>query len=209
MMKIYNRKFELVLLFIALLPLLPVQAKELPIMPETEVSVAYLSPDAALFNETIPVFRQKYNQDNPSYPIHEFKVIKSKDISLPYIRAASRINSKIYSSAVLERGSEKIKNLQLTLLPPKEANSYKINRQLFERYIMAIINHFEKTTSINNTHQLTAVLDRMLEQHNQVQSDETIVGAFRYILVKSKDNMITFAIEPVKLSLNDDNITHE
>ncbi|WP_148305584.1 DUF1454 family protein [Candidatus Arsenophonus nilaparvatae] len=209
MMKIYNRKFELVLLFIALLPLLPVQAKELPIMPETEVSVAYLSPDAALFNETIPVFRQKYNQDNPSYPIHEFKVIKSKDISLPYIRAASRINSKIYSSAVLERGSEKIKSLQLTLLPPKEVNSYKINRQLFERYIMAIINHFEKTTSINNTHQLTAVLDRMLEQHNQVQSDETIVGAFRYILVKSKDNMITFAIEPVKLSLNDDNITHE
>ncbi|WP_290603917.1 DUF1454 family protein [Arsenophonus sp. ENCA] len=71
-------------------------------MPETEVSIAYLSPDAALFNETIPIFRQKYNQDNPSYPIHEFKVIKSKDISLPYIRAASRINSKIYSSAVLE-----------------------------------------------------------------------------------------------------------
>ncbi|QLK88649.1 DUF1454 family protein [Arsenophonus endosymbiont of Aphis craccivora] len=208
-MKIYNRKFELVLLFIALLPLLPMLAKELPIMPETEVSVAYLSPDAALFNETIPVFRQKYNQDNPSYPIHEFKVIKSKDISLPYMRAASRINSKIYSSAVLERGSEKIKSLQLTLLPPKEANSYKINRQLFERYIMAIINHFEKPTSINNTHQLTAVLDSMLEQHNQVQSDETIVGAIRYILVKSKDNMITFAIEPVKLSLNDDNITHE
>lgn len=209
MMKIYNRKFELLLLFIALLPLLPVLAKELPIIPEAEVSVAYLSPDAALFNETIPVFRQKYNQDNPSYPIHEFKVIKSKNISLPYIRAASRINSKIYSSAILERGSEKIKSLQLTLLPPKEANSYKINRHLFERYIMAIINHFEKITSINNTHQLTAVLDRMLEKHNQMQSNETIVGAIRYILVKSKDNMITFAIEPVKLSLNDDNITHE
>ncbi|CAA2931342.1 hypothetical protein ARSQ2_02495 [Arsenophonus endosymbiont of Bemisia tabaci Q2] len=63
-------------------------AKELPIITETEVSVAYLWPDAALFNETIPVFRQKYNQDNPSYPIHEFKVIKSKDISLSYIRAA-------------------------------------------------------------------------------------------------------------------------
>ncbi|WP_339053799.1 hypothetical protein [Arsenophonus endosymbiont of Crataerina pallida] len=42
MMKIYNRKFELVLLFIALLPLFPVLAKELSIMPETEVSVAYL-----------------------------------------------------------------------------------------------------------------------------------------------------------------------
>lgn len=49
----------------------------------------------------------------------------------------------------------------------------------------------------------------MLEQHNQVQSDEAIVGAIRYILVKSKNNMITFAIESVKLSLNDDNITHE
>ncbi|WP_255420656.1 DUF1454 family protein [Arsenophonus endosymbiont of Aleurodicus floccissimus] len=71
-------------------------------------------------------------------------------------------------------------------MPPKEINSYKTNRQLFERYIMAIINHFEKTTSINNTHQLTTVLDRMLEQHNQVQSDETIVGAIRYILVKVK-----------------------
>ncbi|HGJ5891737.1 MAG TPA: DUF1454 family protein [Arsenophonus apicola] len=211
MMKTYDRKFELTfaLIFIGALPLFPVLAKELPVMPETEVSVAYLSPDAALFNETIPIFRQKYNQDNPNYPIHEFKVIKSKDISLPYIRAASRINNKIYSSAVLERGSEKIKSLQLTLLPPDGANSYKINRQLFERYVMAIINHFEKTTSINNLSQLTAVLDRMLEQHNQVQSDETIVGAIRYILVKSKDNMITFAIEPVKLSLNDDNITHE
>ena len=204
----YRFQFTLALVFIASLPLFSVLAKQLPVVPETDVSVAYLSPDAALFNETIPIFRQKYNRDNPVYPIYEFKVITSKDINLPYIRAASRINSKIYSSAVLERGSEKIKSLQLTLLPPEDPASYKINRQLFERYIMAIITHFEKTTSINNVPQLTTVLDRMLEQSNQVQSNETVVGAFRYILVKSKDNMITFAIEPVKLSLKDDNITH-
>lgn len=209
-MKTHNNRFQLIpaLVFIASLLSFSGLAKELPVVPETDVSVAYLSPDAALFNETIPLFRQKYNQDNPAYPIHEFKVIASKNISAPYIRAASRINSKIYSSAVLERGSEKIKSLQLTLLPPEDANSYKIDRKLFENYIMAIITHFGKAISINNAPQLTAILESMLEQHNQVQSDETIVGAIRYILVKSKDNMITFAIEPVKLSLNDDNITH-
>ncbi|WP_255420678.1 DUF1454 family protein [Arsenophonus endosymbiont of Aleurodicus floccissimus] len=45
-------------------------------------------------------------------------------MSLPYIRAASRINSEIYSSAVLERGSEKIKSLQLTI------NATKRDKQL-------------------------------------------------------------------------------
>ncbi|MGP1923909.1 MAG: DUF1454 family protein [Arsenophonus sp. NEOnobi-MAG3] len=68
----------------------PVLLKKLAVIAEKEVSVAYLLPDSALFNENISIFRQKYNYNNPSYPITEFKVIKNKDIWLLYIRATSR-----------------------------------------------------------------------------------------------------------------------
>ncbi|TOM57204.1 hypothetical protein CGH73_27090, partial [Vibrio parahaemolyticus] len=73
------------------------------------------------FDLTIPKLRNQFNQTYKDLYLHEYKVIASQDISAPYIRAASRINQYIYSSAVLERGSEKIKSLQITLLPAENS----------------------------------------------------------------------------------------
>ncbi|WP_243465097.1 DUF1454 family protein [Photorhabdus temperata] len=107
----------------------------------------YLLPNAPSFDETIPRFREKYNRRNPALPLHEYRVITGKDIYLPLTRAASKINEKLYSSAVLERGSEKIKSLQLTLLLSENETETQNNQILTEQYMIALMRHFNPTLS--------------------------------------------------------------
>ncbi|MFW2168160.1 DUF1454 family protein, partial [Enterobacter cloacae complex sp.6722794] len=113
--------------------------------------------------------------------LHEYKVIASQDISAPYIRAASRINQQIYSSAVLERGSEKIKSLQITLLPTDNEADAQENRQLIERYIIAIIHQFDPNVSMDKAPELTAALNKFMANKNPTRAEEARLGALRYI----------------------------
>ena len=69
--------------------------------------------------------REQFNRNNPSLPLREYKVVASNDITASYLRAATRISPYIYSSAILERDSEKIKSLQLTLLPGADSAAEK------------------------------------------------------------------------------------
>ncbi|MCR4081634.1 DUF1454 family protein [Providencia stuartii] len=174
-------------------------AQKVPTLPNSDFEVAYLAPDAPSFDLTIPQFRNQFNQTNPNLPLHEYKVIASQDISAPYIRAASRINANIYSSAVLERGSEKIKSLQITLLPTRDNNEAQANRQLMERYAVAVIQQFDPTVAIDKTPELTKALKAFIANKEPTYADEVRLGALRYILVKSKNNVLTFAVEPIKL----------
>ncbi|EMF4673996.1 DUF1454 family protein [Providencia stuartii] len=174
-------------------------AQKVPTLPNSDFEVAYLAPDAPSFDLTIPQFRNQFNQTNPNLPLHEYKVIASQDISAPYIRAASRINAYIYSSAVLERGSEKIKSLQITLLPTRDNNEAQANRQLMERYAVAVIQQFDPTVAIDKTPELTKALKAFIANKEPTYADEVRLGALRYILVKSENNVLTFAVEPIKL----------
>ncbi len=174
-------------------------AQKVPTLPDTDFEVAYLSPDAPSFDLTIPALRTQFNQTYKDLYLHEYKVIASQDISAPYIRAASRINQQIYSSAVLERGSEKIKSLQITLLPtdnPKEAEE---SRQLIERYIIALIHQFDPSVSLDKAPELTAALNKFMADKAPTRAEEARLGSLRYILVKSDNNVLTFAVEPIKL----------
>ncbi|EML1937519.1 MULTISPECIES: DUF1454 family protein [Providencia] len=173
-------------------------AQKVPTLPNTDFEVAYLAPDAPSFDLTIPQLRNQFNQTNPTLPLHEYKVIASQDISAPYIRAASRINTHLYSSAVLERGSEKIKSLQVTLLP-EERQDTQANRQLAERYIMAIIHQFDPNISVDKAPELTLALNKFMANKDAVHAEEVRLGGLRYILVKSENNVLTFAVEPIKL----------
>lgn len=170
---------------------------------KTKVEATYLLTDAPTFNETIPVFREQFNLNNPNLPLKEYKVISSKDITEPYIRAANKINNSLYSSAVLERGSEKIKSLQLTLLPNDSEQENALNRKIAGDYIKAMIIHFEPTFKTDN---IDAALQPITEKDILPGSYVSYVGAIRYVLVVGGENDATFAIEPIKLSLFDDKV---
>lgn len=174
-------------------------AQKVPTLPDTDVSVAYLAPDAPSFELTIPELRNQFNQAYKDLYLHEYKVIASQDISAPYIRAASRINQQIYSSAVLERGSEKIKSLQITLLPSDTPQEAQENRQLMERYTIAMIHQFAPEVSLDKAPELTEALNKFITNNNSTHAEEARFGTLRYILVKSNNNVLTFAVEPIKL----------
>ncbi|WP_338804028.1 DUF1454 family protein [Xenorhabdus griffiniae] len=175
-------------------------ADESSVTPEINSPLMYLLPDSPTFEDTIPVFREKFNKKHPDTPLYEYRVIASTDISQPFIRAASKINDKIYSSAVLERGSEKIKSLQITLLPSQNKREDGQNRILAKQYITALISQFEPTFS---PEQANIQLERLLQTAENQTAFSQKMGAMRYIIVNSSENIMTFAIEPIKLSLSD------
>ncbi|OTA18634.1 hypothetical protein Xbed_03079 [Xenorhabdus beddingii] len=175
-------------------------AGEFSVTPEMNPQLMYLLPNSPTFEDTIPVFREKYNKKHPELPLYEYKVVASKDISQPFIRAASKINDKIYSSAVLERGSEKIKSLQITLLPSQNRHEDEQNFLLAKQYITALISQFEPTLS---TAQAKIQLEKLLQTAEKHSAFSHKMGAVRYIIVNSSENIMTFAIEPIKLSLSD------
>ncbi|WP_244183462.1 DUF1454 family protein [Xenorhabdus kozodoii] len=179
---------------------LAVSADAPSVTAEINSPLMYLLPDSPTFEDTIPVFREKYNKKHADIPLYEYRVVASKDISQPFIRAASKINDKIYSSAVLERGSEKIKSLQITLLPSQSERENGQNRALAKQYIAALINQFEPTLSLG---QAQTQLERLLRVAENRPAFSQKMGAVRYIIVNSSENIMTFAIEPIKLSLSD------
>ncbi|CDL84123.1 DUF1454 family protein [Xenorhabdus szentirmaii] len=175
-------------------------AGEVSVTPFTDSRLIYLMPNSPTFEVTIPAFREKYNKNHPEIPLYEYRVVASKNISLPFIRAASKINEKIYSSAVLERGSEKIKSLQITVLPSGNKQEDEKNLLLAQQYIVALINQFEPTLTIA---QAKIQLEKLLKTAESHSSFSQKIGAMRYIIVNSSENIMTFAIEPIKLSLSD------
>ncbi|GAB1440140.1 YiiQ family protein [Providencia sp.] len=174
-------------------------AQKVPTLPDTDFEVSYLAPDAPSFDLTIPQLRNQFNQAYKDLYLHEYKVIASQDIAAPYIRAASRINQQIYSSAVLERGSEKIKSIQITLLPTDNPQEAQENRQIMERYTIALIHQFAPDVSLDKAPELTEALNKFMANKNSTHAEEAKLGALRYILVKSDNNVLTFAVEPIKL----------
>lgn len=85
---------------------------------ETSTAVApYLLTGAPAFDLSISQFREKFNTDNPTLPLSEFRSITSSRDQLTITRAASKINENLYASAALERGTLKIKSIQITWLP--------------------------------------------------------------------------------------------
>ncbi|MGX4743217.1 DUF1454 family protein [Providencia rettgeri] len=195
---LFRSVYAIITIFVLSAPQLAI-AQKVPTLPDTDFKVAYLAPDAPSFELTIPKLRNQFNQANKDLYLHEYKVIASQDISAPYIRAASRINQQIYSSAVLERGSEKIKSLQITLLPSDDPQETQKNWQLMENYTIAMIHIFAPEVSLDNAPELTEALNKFIANNNATHAEEARLGTLRYILVKSDNNVLTFAVEPIKL----------
>lgn len=195
---LFRSVYAIITIFVLSVPQLAV-AQKVPTLPDTDFEVSYLAPDAPSFDLTIPELRNQFNQAYKDLYLHEYKVIASQDIAAPYIRAASRINQQIYSSAVLERGSEKIKSLQITLLPSDNPQETQKNRQLMESYTIAMVRIFAPEVSLDKAPELTEALNKFIANNSATHAEEARLGALRYILVKSDNNVLTFAVEPIKL----------
>ena len=77
----------------------------------------YLLAGAPSFDQSISQFREKFNADNPKLPLNEFRSIATSRDRANLTRAASKINENLYASTALERGTLKIKSMQITRLP--------------------------------------------------------------------------------------------
>ncbi|WP_034918494.1 MULTISPECIES: DUF1454 family protein [Erwinia] len=160
----------------------------------------YLLTGAPTFDMTIGQFREKYNALNPELPIAEYRAIDGRGDKSNLTRAASKINENLYASTALEQGTGKIKTLQITWLPvpgPEE----KAARDSARAYMAALERFFEPTL---NEAQSLKRLDELLNNGKGSRYFEQKEGALRYVIADNGEKGLTFAIEPIKLSLATD-----
>lgn len=161
-------------------------------------AVPYLLPNAPTFDLTPAQFRARYNQENVSLPIAEYRALAANDAETAITRAASKINDTLYSSAALEKGTGKIKSLQITYLPPA-GDDHETRTQAIN-YMAAVMRSFATTmTAEQSTARVTALLDEGKGRHYFFRKD----GALRYVVSDNGEKGITFAVEPIKLSLSE------
>ncbi|GKX59445.1 YiiQ family protein [Leminorella grimontii] len=179
---------------------------------QSEPAVApYLREEAPAFNLTIQQFRDKFNAANPGLTLAEYKIIKQQEDKSPIVRAASRINTTLYSSVALEKSQRQIKSLQLTYLPaatalsvPETAESAakreKAAAELMTNYMAAFILLFEPTQTRQSCRQKAIELLKRGKGEPFYQQTE---GTLRFVIADRGEKGITFALEPIKLSLSD------
>lgn len=164
-------------------------AEEMPKAP-------YLLAGAPTFETTLINFRAKYNEANPTQQIGEFRAI-SEPANSSLTRAASKINENLYASTALEKGTGKIKTLQITYLPI-QGSEEKAARALAVRYMANLMRQFDATLS---PEQSLAKVTSLIEKGKGQQFYKQEVGAVRFVISDNGEKGLTFAVEPVKLAL--------
>ncbi|PIJ49897.1 hypothetical protein BL250_11375 [Erwinia sp. OLTSP20] len=168
---------------------------------ESMPMAAYLLAGAPTFDVTIGQFREKYNASNPALPLSEYRAIDNRDDKSNLTRAASKINENLYSSTALERGTGKIKTLQITWLPvqgPEQKAAY--DKAL--AYMAALVHYFEPMLSEEQSLKRVTTLLAKGKGQRYFASNE---GALRYVIADNGEKGLTFAVEPLKLALAPDN----
>ncbi len=173
--------------------------------PDAAVSASptapYLLAGAPTFDLTVVKFREKYNRDNPTLPIGEFRAIVTPEDDTPLLtRAASKLNENLYASIALEKGTGKIKTLQITHLPLQQSGEEKAARTIAISYMAALMRQFEPALTVEKSLNKVA---NLLEKGKGSRFYQQQVGAIRYVVADNGDKGITFAVEPVKLALSE------
>ncbi|MBS0856584.1 MULTISPECIES: DUF1454 family protein [Tatumella] len=166
-----------------------------PVAPKT---APYVQPGAPVFSDTIPLFREKFNLANPQLPLAEYRTVDTGQIQNVVVLAASRINRSVYSSAALEPGTGKIKTLQITWVPHRQADE-KASRDLALHYMAALIRFFSPQLSEQDS---TKKLESLLRAAKGKTTYFDAEGALRYVVAEREDKGLTLAVEPVRLMLD-------
>lgn len=188
--------------FYALLLMLPLAVSHaVPLTPEENAPPAapYLLPGAPVFDVTISRFRESFNAANPTLPLNEFRAIETSSDKTNLTRAASKINENLYASTALERGTLKIKSMQITWLPIRGPEQKAAKAKALQ-YMAAMLRSFTPILSrAQSQTRLTQLLSAGKNQRYYSQTE----GAIRYVVSDSGEKGLTFAVEPIKLALTD------
>lgn len=192
-------KYLLTALVLLALPLAVSQADPMSDAASQLPAAPYLLPGAPTFDLSITQFREKFSIDNPSLPLNEFRAVEKSRDKANLTRAATKINENLYASAALERGTLKIKSIQLTWLPI-QGPEQKAARSKALEYMAAIIRSFTPALSKAQSQQkLIQLLSDGKNKRYFAQSD----GAIRYVVADSGEKGLTLAVEPIKLTLSE------
>ncbi|WP_248638362.1 DUF1454 family protein [Citrobacter koseri] len=164
--------------------------------------LAEASPSATTaptFDLSISQFRENFNQQNPRLPLNEFRAIDSSRDRANLTRAASKINENLYASTALERGTLKIKSMQITWLPI-QGPEQKAAKAKAQEYMAAVIRTVAPLLTKEQSQQkLQKLLTAGKNKHYYAETE----GAIRYVVADNGEKGLTFAVEPIKLALSE------
>ncbi|MGK3193616.1 MULTISPECIES: DUF1454 family protein [Enterobacter] len=159
----------------------------------------YLLAGAPSFDQSISEFRETFNRNNPTLPLDEFRAIDSARDTPTLTRAASKINENLYASTALERGTLKIKSMQITWLPIQGPEQKAAKAKALE-YMSAILQAFTPALTKAQSQQK---LQKLLTSGKNKRYYADTEGAIRYVVADNGEKGLTFAVEPIKLTLSD------
>ncbi|WP_318366012.1 DUF1454 family protein [Enterobacter sp.] len=182
-----------------LLSMLMISVRGLAVEVPLAATAPYLLAGAPTFEQSISQFREKFNADNPGLALNEFRAIDSRNERNNLTRAASKINDNLYASTALERGTLKIKSMQITWLPI-QGPELKAAKAKAQEYMAAVLRAFTPAlTKVQSLQKLQKLLARGKGKPWYAESE----GALRYVVADNGEKGLTFAIEPIKLTLSE------
>lgn len=186
-------RYQVWLLFSTLIFCSPVMAEDAP----AAATAPYLLPGAPTFDQSISQFRERFNTDNPTLALSEFRAVDGSDQNLT--RAATKINESLYASTALERGTLKIKSMQITWLPV-QGPEQKAAKAKAQEYMAAFIRAFTPTlTAAQSMQKLQKLLTNGKSKPYYAETE----GPVRYVVADNGEKGLTFAVEPIKLALSE------
>ncbi|EKH2289299.1 YiiQ family protein [Salmonella enterica] len=168
-------------------------------LSSSTTTAPYLLAGSPTFDLSISQFRENFNRQNPDLPLNEFRAIENSRDKANLTRAASKINENLYASTALERGTLKVKSMQITWLPIQGPEQKAAKAKALE-YIAAII---RTVAPLLTKEQSQKKLQKMLIAGKGKHYYAETEGAVRYVVADNGEKGLTFAVEPIKLALSE------
>ncbi|EBB4764700.1 hypothetical protein BSV91_16785 [Salmonella enterica subsp. enterica serovar Enteritidis] len=168
-------------------------------LSSSTTTAPYLLAGSPTFDLSISQFRENFNRQNPDLPLNEFRAIENSRDKANLTRAASKINENLYASTALERGTLKVKSMQITWLPIQGPEQKAAKAKALE-YMAAIIRIVAPLlTKEQSQKKLQKMLIAGKGKHYYAETE----GAVRYVVADNGEKGLTFAVEPIKLALSE------
>lgn len=168
-------------------------------LSSSTTTAPYLLAGSPTFDLSISQFRENFNRQNPDLPLNEFRAIENSRDKANLTRAASKINENLYASTALERGTLKVKSMQITWLPIQGPEQKAAKAKSLE-YMAAII---RTVAPLLTKEQSQKKLQKMLIAGKGKHYYAETEGAVRYVVADNGEKGLTFAVEPIKLTLSE------
>ncbi|ECV3529077.1 DUF1454 domain-containing protein [Salmonella enterica subsp. enterica serovar Kentucky] len=168
-------------------------------LSSSTTTAPYLLAGSPTFDLSISQFRENFNRQNPDLPLNEFRAIENSRDKANLTRAASKINENLYAPTALERGTLKVKSMQITWLPIQGPEQKAAKAKALD-YMAAII---RTVAPLLTKEQSQKKLQKMLIAGKGKHYYAETEGAVRYVVADNGEKGLTFAVEPIKLALSE------